>query len=465
MTTDLSGAALLSERYGAPVWLFERSAAARAKASNTTSEDVLDDWAETKAPEAAASQTVPPTEGRGEAEEHSDDAGGLPPSSPSGGDGDEGGGGRPTLAGAALLTAVAAARGMPESLIERSAQARAGAAGVSLDDVLHEWAEEEGLEAPSSQPPAPSPKRPTSSPLPTPKPKAKPTTPIAAGLTGAALLTAVAAARGMPESLVERSAKARAKKTDTSFEDVLNEWAEEAGLAAAGPTEPAPSSSSPSGGGADEGGGGGQALTGAALLTAVAAARGMPESLVERSAKARAKKTDTSFEDVLNEWAEEAGLVVAGSQTSVAGPTAEAAVVEEAQVDSQAPDAGVHEPGAVSEPAPGQVRPWYHTVAVGAIAALVPLMILIVLAVFVDVPSDLSDAPWYLIGLQPFLAYLDPFIVVVIIPGVVLASVVILSVVAWSPAVHPSVRRLAIMVLVLLLLAIVVLTIVGALLA
>ena len=92
-----------------------------------------------------------------------------------------------------------------------------------------------------------------------------------------------------------------------------------------------------------------------------------------------------------------------------------------------------------------------------------PLAILIVLAVFVDVPSDLSDVPWYLIGLEPFLGYLEPFVALVIIPGVVLSSIVIIPIVAWNPAVHPSTRRVALMVLVFLLLTIAALTIIGAL--
>ncbi len=270
----------------------------------------------------------------------------------------------------------------------------------------------------------------------------------------AALLTAVAEARGMPESLVERSAAARAKKTDGSVEDVLNEWAQEAGLVAASDQPPATSpTTAPAAAG----------LTGAALLTAVAEARGMPESLVERSAKARAKKTDATLEDVLNEWAEEAGLVAASDQPPATGPRAEAAVVEEVRDDSQTPDADAQEVDAASEPAPRQARPWHHAVAVGAFTALVPLVILIALAVFVDVPSNLSEVPWYLLGLEPFLGYLEPFIALVIVPGVALASLVILAVVTWNPAVHPSTRRLALMVLLILVLTIGALTILGAL--
>ncbi|MFV9671713.1 MAG: hypothetical protein ACNYZH_00685, partial [Acidimicrobiia bacterium] len=62
-----------------------------------------------------------------------------------------------------------------------------------------------------------------------------------------------------------------------------------------------------------------------------------------------------------------------------------------------------------------------------------------------------------------FLGYLEPFIALVIIPGVVLSSIVILAVLAWNPAVHPSTRRLALMVLVFLILIISALSIIGAL--
>jgi hypothetical protein len=135
------------------------------------------------------------------------------------------------LSGAALLAAVAEARGMPESLIERSASARADTAGVDLDDILRDWAEEEGLDVLDSSPSggggggeaADGGGQASTAPVPS-------SDAAAAGLSGAALLAAVAEARGMPESLVERSAKARAKSEGGSVDDVLLEWAEEEGL-------------------------------------------------------------------------------------------------------------------------------------------------------------------------------------------------------------------------------------------
>ncbi len=206
----------------------------------------------------------------------------------------------------------------------------------------------------------------------------------------------------------------------------------------------------------------------------------MPESLVERSASARAKKTDASVDDVLNEWAAEAGLGDASPQTPDASPTEAAspqtpvaspreAASPQTPVASprdaaspQTPDAGPAAATGLAEVASQPVKSRRHSLTVGALAAAVPLVILAVLAVFVDVPSSLSEAPWPLIGLEPFLGYLEPFTVLVIIPGVVLSSIVITAAAAWSPAVHPSTRRVALMVLVFLILTIASLSIIGA---
>ena len=177
----------------------------------------------------------------------------IPPPQGAGGGGEaaNGGGQASTgpsgaLSGAALLAAVAEARGMPESLIERSASARAKTAGVDVDDILRDWAEEEGLlEAPVAPASSPADSSPSSQ-IPPPQgevpppgggggqasaaPEPSSDTPAAGALSGAALLAAVAEARKMPESLVERSAKARAKSAGGTVDDVLLEWAEEEGI-------------------------------------------------------------------------------------------------------------------------------------------------------------------------------------------------------------------------------------------
>ena len=313
----------LESTYGAPASLFERSAAARAKASGSTTEAVVAQWVgkaelpvgESPVGESPVASRQSPVEG--------EDAPAPAASAVSG------------MSGPALLAAVAEARGMPVSLIERSAKARASAVGGSVEDVLQEWAAEEGLsEAKSPVAGRRSPVEEAGSPF------EDAPVPAAGALTGAALLAAVAEARGMPESLIERSASARAKTAGVGVDDVLRDWAEEEGLdvAPAGEAEaPAEESESPvvppAGGRgdaeerSDDAGGSVAAsggLTGGALLSAVAAARKMPESLVERSAKARAKREGGSVEDVLLEWAKEEGLdasaPVAGAAPSSVPP-------------------------------------------------------------------------------------------------------------------------------------------------
>ncbi|MEN8112867.1 MAG: hypothetical protein ABFS21_00650 [Actinomycetota bacterium] len=507
-------AATLSEQFGAPVWLIERSAAARAKVSGSTVEDIYAAWAGAT-PSASASEPV-----TAETPESAPETEAAPPAATAAAAG---------LSGTALLTAVAEARGMPESLTERSAQARASAVGASLDDVLREWAEEEGLAA--SAPAAPASKAASSAkPAPEPAPsepvdvgisgaellsavaearglpeslversaqaraetagftlesvlyewaeeegvieaappavpvtakeapaataapieKTAPAAKVAAGLTGAALLAAVAEARGMPESLVERSAGARAKKTGVSVDDVLNEWAEEEGLAAAEPA-PSPAAAAPAA----------AALSGAALLTALAEKRGMPESLVERSAKAKAKKTDSTVDAVLNEWAKEEGLVSSPSGGGVSDEGADgggqAAPVATAPDEAPEPVATAEEPAAAAVAAP-EPRKKLNPLALGAIAAAGLALLLSILIALVDVPTSGADAPWYNAGL-------DPFVAVIVLPAVVLMAVVGLAVAAWRPSIKPSIRRFALMALVVVVVAMVLFTGVGALLA
>lgn len=54
------------------------------------------------------------------------------------------------------LSAAAAALGVPESLVERSVAARASASGVSVDELLTEWAGGEAAPKPAAAPAAPS---------------------------------------------------------------------------------------------------------------------------------------------------------------------------------------------------------------------------------------------------------------------------------------------------------------------
>ena len=129
----------LEATYGAPASLFERSAAARAKASGSTTEAVVAQWVGEDGP-SADSSSAPSPSGGGAAE---GDGGGQAPAAPvpsSDAAAARGGPLRVLRCSPRSLTPA----GCPESLIERSAKARASATGGSVDDVLQEWAQEEG---------------------------------------------------------------------------------------------------------------------------------------------------------------------------------------------------------------------------------------------------------------------------------------------------------------------------------
>lgn len=145
------------------------------------------------------------------------------------------------------------------------------------------------------------------------------------------LLQKVAEIRGMPASLVERSAEARAKKLGVSTEDVLREWAgEEAPAAPSAPDEPPVPSDDPTAAAPAAT----EAISRDELLEQAASAKGMPAALVERSAAARAKKEGLTTEAVLAEWAgvDAAAVTEAPAVAAVeaAAPAAEASPAAEA---------------------------------------------------------------------------------------------------------------------------------------
>jgi cytochrome c oxidase cbb3-type subunit 2 len=77
------------------------------------------------------------------------------------------------------LTAAAAALGIPEPLVERSAEARAGVSGASVEDILTQWAGGEAAPAVTPEPTAPEsqtaePSAPTEEPVAAPEPEPSP---------------------------------------------------------------------------------------------------------------------------------------------------------------------------------------------------------------------------------------------------------------------------------------------------
>ncbi len=277
-----------------------------------------------------------------------------------------------------LLQQVAELRGMPASLVERSAQARAEKTGTTVEEVLQAWAGEAGksddpqtadteteevateaatgaiAEAEGTGPPTDDQSRPA----------------VEAGQSEAVttdhLVRLAADAKRMPPKLILSSATARAEHSDSSLDEVLAEWAgvdlNELQHQAAAAMDDTQDSTDDTGDTAHDDAPESDADTeptpvaAAAELAAVAGAmsmdellakvaevKGMPASLAKRSAEARSKKTGEPVEAVLAEWA---GVDVddvstapadAPATTPEASP-AEATEDEELETDADAAD-------------------------------------------------------------------------------------------------------------------------------
>ena len=122
-----------------------------------------------------------------------------------------------------LVRAAAAAMNMPESMVRKSAEARAAAAGRPVEEILGEWAGVDPSAEPTSEAAAPAEAAaPDEAPAPADAPA--PTTAPAAVDSGD-LLARAAEAQGMPEAMVKRSAAARAKAEGKSTDEILADWA------------------------------------------------------------------------------------------------------------------------------------------------------------------------------------------------------------------------------------------------
>jgi len=360
---------------------------------------------------------------------------------------------------------------IPESILRRSAEARAAKEGRDVEEVLAEMRGE--------APPAAA---------------AKPTAAVPGAPVGTPAAASVLPPGDMPkipESLLRRTAEVRAKSEGRDFEEVLAEIgggsaapavsppATEAPVpVAAVPQEPVESPApapapvtvpaaapqapaSAAGGGPD--------------LATLAEQTGVPAHLLERSFKARAQIEGKSY-------------VPPGSDASPAPATAVAAAAGgAAAAPAAAPVAAIPEgvrtqrlltvvkAGAIQqikkEPT-DKVNVWPHLVAIEFVAIMVVTAALFVFSVFVDAPllefanfnaqPNPSKAPWYFLGLQELLAYFDPQVAGVVIPGFGLVGLVIVPYIDRNPSVRPSDRKLAIMIFTFFVIAAAILTIFGS---
>ena len=333
------------------------------------------------------------------------------------------------------------AAGVPDAVLRRSAEARAKREGRDVEEVLAEM-KGEGPPTAAAEPPAP-----------------------AAAPAGAAK-----SAAGIPDAILRRSAEARAKREGRDVEEVMAELKGEA------PAAPAPApTASPAPAAAPAAAAPPAATNGGRDLAAESAQFGVPEPLLRRGALARAKASGAAAPVFAGEGAPAPVAASAGGGGGVAtaaAPAAAPAVPEGVRTQRLLTVVKAGAIQKVKKEPHDKVSTWPHLVAIEFVALMVCTAALIVFSAFVDAPllefanfneqPNPSKAPWYFLGLQELLAYFDPQVAGVIMPGFGLLGLAVVPYVDRNPAVRPSDRKLAIMIFSFFLFAAAVLTIYGS---
>ena len=451
-----AGAAAIPEK------LLRRSAEARAKASGRSVEEVLAEMtgaqpAASAPVEEAVSEPAPAVEAP------------APTAVPT-----AAAPVAPAPAGGFSVEEVAASLGMPEELLRRSAEAKAKALGVPLEQVL---ADTYGLSA-GGAPPATEQAPVAAAPQPAAPVVETPAAPVAAAPAGSVVSLEEAAAKlGMPEKLLRRSAEAKAKALGVPLEEVLADMlgvsapaAEQAPVAAA-PQPAAPVVETPAAPVA-------AAPAGSVVSLEEAAAKlGMPEKLLRRSAEAKAKALGVPLEEVLADMlgvsapAAEQAPVAAAPQPAAPVVETPAAPVAPSEVPVTVEPAGVvAEPQAASLPAAAgsdEVDPWPALFRIELFTAIISAVFLALLALAGPAPLfepasgvvDPSKAPWYLLWMQQLLAWLQPQVAAFFIPLVIIVGLFAVPFIDRST--DREGRRVGLLVFGFFVLALVVLTILG----
>ena len=266
----------------------------------------------------------------------------------------------------------------------------------------------------------------------------------------------------LPDHLLKRAAEARAKAEGRPVDEILAEMKGESSPAPA--TAPEPAAPAP-----DAGSNAGPVRD----LDAESTQYGVPKELLERAMFARARRDGTPVPAMAGAAAPAASATAAAP--AAAGP-APAPVVSgpppgvRTQRLLTVVQAGAIQ-GTTKEPA-DKVNVWPHLLAIEFVALLAMSAFLFILSAFMDAPllefanfneqPNPSKAPWYFLGLQELLAYFDPQVAGVIIPGFGLAALAFIPYVDRNPSVRPSSRKFAISLFTVFFMGAAVLTIFGS---
>lgn len=119
-----------------------------------------------------------------------------------------------------------------------------------------------------------------------------------------------------------------------------------------------------------------------------------------------------------------------------------------------------------------KVSVWPHLLAIEFLAALACLVFLVLFSIFVNAPllaeanynktPNPSKAPWYFLGLQELLAYFDPMVAGVTIPGMGIFWLMVAPYIDRNPSTDPNHRKFAIALFTYFLMFWAVLVIIGS---
>jgi hypothetical protein len=198
----------------------------------------------------------------------------------------------------------------------------------------------------------------------------------------------------------------------------------------------------------------------------------VPKEILERSMFARAKADGTPVPVMAGAAAPAAvasTAVAPSAPAAPAGPVGPPPGVRTQRLLTVVKAGAIQ--GTTKEPQ-DKVNVWPHLLAIEFVALLAMLAFLTLLSAFVDAPllefanfneqPNPSKAPWYFLGLQELLAYFDPMVAGIIIPGFGLAALAFIPYIDRNPSVRPSDRKLAISIFTVFFMAAAVVTIFGS---
>lgn len=359
---------------------------------------------------------------------------------------------------------------IPEDLLRRSAEAKAKALGLPVEQVLAEMKGERPPPSASDQPPPKASEQipvvedePEQAVEPEEPPTAEPAAaPAAATAVPAAdvdvdvLVQRAAASSGLPANLVKRSAEAKARSLGIPVANVLAEMAGEA------PPAQAPAASES----------GEQSAISEQPAPAPAVAEPEPAPAAVATAVAAPPVEEPPSAPAGNGGGNGNGRKAAMvSARPVAAPANVPEGVRTQRLLTVVKARAIQ--NVKAEPT-DKVNTWPHLMLVEFVALLAMTGFLLILSVILQAPllepanfnatPNPSKAPWYFLGLQELLSYFDPQIAGVTVPTIIgLIGFMMIPYIDRNPSTKPSDRKFAIMLYTIFLTGSATLTILGVL--